>query len=448
MLASVLACIGVADGARAVDRSAATGPATAGAPGIIPPSPYSPAPATKDTLWCDRPIVRIDLEGLRHSRPVIILRELSCGPGTPVDWTRLESDRLRLLDLGPFAEVAIGAHRDSLLDAPVLTVRVRERPTFLAYPTLELTPDAGLAYGAWAESQNFRGLNQSAGADVLAGGRGEVSLWFSTPWVGPHRLGVTGELYHTRARNRAADLEERHDGGDFSLSPSRGPWTSFPLALGVERVRTAPGSAPSSGADEPVSRHRWIQQGLWHDTRDSRARPRRGTVFGLSVAGHGGILGGNTSFQRYQWDWLKVLRVGREGAFTAASRLVWTRGAVPDYLRLGLGGATTLRGADEGEWSGDSRWFAWCEQRFPLVPKHTFSILHGRYAVDLTLDGALFLDAGTIWDGRGLEQGRAQGRAGVGAGLRLSAPFFRLLNADVATDGHRVRVYGWGGLRL
>ena len=236
---------------------------------------------------------------------------------------------------------------------------MRERPTFLAYPTLELTAEDGLAYGAYAESQNFEGLNESAGADFVAGGRSAISLWFATPWIGRRRIGLGVEALHTRVRNRVVDLIERHDGGDISVSPARGPWTSFPLGLGAERVRTQPNGPGGSESVPLESDHRWVQQGLWHDSRDFRARPRQGNVFGLFAAAHGGFLGGNTSFQRYEMDWLQVVPCGRNGAFTAGSRLVWTRGGVPDYLRLGLGGASTLRGSDEGVWSGESRWNGW-----------------------------------------------------------------------------------------
>ena len=107
-----------------------------------------------------------------------------------------------------------------------------------------------------------------------------------------------------------------------------------------------------------------------------------------------------------------------------------------------------MRGYPEGAYEGDSRWYGWCERRFPLVPERTFILWHGRYAVDLTLDGAVFVDGGAIWSGDALERGRARARWGAGTGLRLMAPFFRLLSLDVASNGRAVRFSGMGGLRL
>ncbi len=152
--------------------------------------------------------------------------------------------------------------------------------------------------------------------------------------------------------------------------------------------------------------------------------------------------------QRYALDALLVFPTGGESAFTAGTRAAWSRGAVPRYLRMTLGGVNTLRGHAQGEYGGESRWLGWLEQRFPLLPKRTREVWKGRYTVDFTVDWAVFADAGSIWDGDALQDGQAVARFGGGAGLRIVAPLVRLIRLDVATDGRRVRVYATGGVRL
>jgi outer membrane protein assembly factor BamA len=190
-----------------------------------------------------------------------------------------------------------------------------------------------------------------------------------------------------------------------------------------------------------------MEQAAWTDTREFRARPHEGSRLGASVAAHGGVLGGDVDFERYGFDCLRVFPTGREAALTAASRLSWSRGSVPRYLRLGLGGAATLRGYDEGEFGGESRWYGWCEERFPLLRQRTIPIWR-KYSFRFVVDGACFLDGGAIWDRNALEKGRARARWGAGAGLRLLAPIFRLLSLDVATNGRKLRAYALAGLRL
>ena len=71
-------------------------------------------------LWIDRPLLAVEIEGLRRTRPLVVLRELSARVGAPLDWNRLERDRMRLLDLGLFASVAFVPRRDRDRDGPIL----------------------------------------------------------------------------------------------------------------------------------------------------------------------------------------------------------------------------------------------------------------------------------------------------------------------------------------
>jgi outer membrane protein assembly factor BamA len=405
-----------------------------------------------DTLWVDRPLLRVEVIGLRSTRPEVVWRELSAREGRRLVWSRLERERLRLLDLDLFAEISVSAKRDATTNRPVLTIEVKERPTLLAYPVLDYDPQDGLLYGGHLSTINLFGRSQRLGLSFLGGGRRGVSAGFYSPWLSGRRLGVGFQGFAERSRNRTEKLRQVRKGGLFLLVPTAGPRAGFPLEAGAEEVRTRPEDAGkrAKGQGEPDTRedHRWMQVGAWLDTRDYRTRPTAGSVLSVSAAQHGGLLGGETAFQRYRLDLLRVFATGRQTALTAASRLVWSRGAVPRYLRVNLGGVETLRGLGQGALGGESRWNGWVEERFPLLPKRTFSVWRGRYVIDLTLDWAAFVDGGAVWERRALERGKARAQWGAGLGLRLVAPLFHLLSFDVATDGRSVRVYGVGGSRL
>lgn len=410
-----------------------------------------------DAIRPSLPLKAIEVEGLRRTRREVVEREISVRPGEVVDSLLLERDRLQLLDLDIFAEVFFRLRQDDTTGQPVLTAEVSERPTLLAYPVVNYDPEDGITYGAYAASLNLRGLNQRAGVFAEAGGRRSASVWFSTPWTAGRRLATGIAAYARRRRLATEKLIETSYGVSASLEPLRQRDTGLPLSIGWERVRTRDEDRP----DEPdvdhtaavthagqADDHRWVRIGFTHDTRDHRVRPQRGGRWGAGVTQHGGFLGGDTSMQRYALDALLVFPTGGESAFTAGTRAAWSRGAVPRYLRMTLGGGNTLRGHAQGEYGGESRWFGWLEQRFGLLPKRTREVWKGRYTVDFTVDWAVFADAGSIWDGDALQDGQAVARFGGGAGLRIVAPLVRLIRLDVATDGRRVRVYATGGVRL
>ncbi len=400
--------------------------------------------------WLDRPIARIELTGLVRTRPEVITRELSCRVGDSLDWDRLERDRLRLLDLGIFAEVLFQARPDSARQAPVLWIEVRERPTILAYPVVDYTPEDGISWGGYASTINLRGRNERAALSAVGGGRQNLSLAYDTPWLAGRRLGLGAGIYGSRSRDRTDGLIVDQRGAYLSAEPSHGAQIGFPLLAGVERASSRPDPAlgPGASASARTDDHRYLQLGALRDSRDSRFRPFTGSKVAISFEPHGGVLGGTTDFQRYGLGLLRVLSTGGGTAFTAASLLEWSRGSVPNYQRVELGGIGSLRGYAQGEFGGESRWNGWVEERFPILPKRTLSLRGGRINLDLTVDGAAFVDGGSIWEGHALEDGRASARWGGGVGLRFLAPWFNLVSLDVATDGRQVRAYGGGGLRF
>jgi outer membrane protein assembly factor BamA len=403
-------------------------------------------------FWIDRPLLRIETTGLRRTRALVVEREISSRPGERVDWTRLEHDRLRILDTGLFAEVDLRARRDPATDRPILRIDVRERPHLLAYPVLQYDLEDGWSLGAFAATRNLQGLNRTARLLLLGGGRREASVSLGTPWLAGRRLPASARVFVSRTRNRSEEMIETRRGVSLAVTPTRGPELGFPVGGGSEEVRIRPDADVKDPRSDPVvprtDDHRWVSAGAVYDSRGYRVRPEHGWVVSAALAQHGGILGGDGALARLGLDLLGVFPTGRGTALTAASRLAWSSGRVPRYLRLSLGGGETLRGHDWGAYRGESRWFGWIEERIPLVPKRSFGVLKGRYTIDLALDGALFADAGAVWEGRELEEGRTRARFGAGAGLRLYGPFFEVFNLDAATDGHTVRFYGWAGIRI
>jgi outer membrane protein assembly factor BamA len=423
--------------------------------GLVVPRPLlaTPRSAAGDPgLWIDRPLVAVEVQGLNRIRPLIVLRELSVRAGVPVDWDQLERDRLRLLDLDLFARVAFVPRRDPVLDRPVLEVQVRERPGFLIVPTLAWEEGQGFTYGISAATLNLGGMARTASAAAGAGARRFAEAGYATRWSFGRRLGFSAQGAVRRTRNLAQGTIERHSGVSVGLIPARGRHLSFPLAAGWEQVRAQSdpkASHPVTGAFVPSpDDHRWIEGGFRVDTRDYRARPRRGEVLAAGAAAHGGFLGGSMAMERYALDAMLIRSAGAS-VLTVASRTVVSRGSVPRFLRLDLGGAMDLRGHAPALAQGDNRWSGWVEERFPLFRRLEFPVPPPfSTSFDLTVDGAVFVDAGAIWNRGDWARGRVRGRWGAGAGLRLVLPFAGLLSLDLATDGSEIEAHALAGPRF
>jgi outer membrane protein insertion porin family len=416
---------------------------------FVPPA--SPVPGDSG-LWINRPLLAVEIQGLRRTRSRVVLRELSARVGAPLDWNRLERDRLRLLDLGLFASVTFLPRRDRDRDCPILEVRVQERPDSYALPTLSWEEGHGFTYGASVATLNLGGMARAVWIDAGTGARSYAQAGCSTRWAFGRRLGLSAQGSLRRRRNLSQGTVERHTGISAGIAPARGSHLSFPLGLGWAKVHAQPDEHPApdfTGAATPRrDDHRWIEIGARIDTRDYRARPRRGEVLAVRGAANGGVLGGSVAMERYALDAMLVRPTGA-AVFTVASRTVISRGGVPSFLRLDLGGASDLRGHRPDVYQGNDRWSGWVEERFPLLPRLEVTMpAPFSNTLDLTVDGAVFVDAGAIGSRGDWARGRVRGRWGAGAGLRLVLPFAGLLSLDLATDGRRIEAHALAGPRF
>ena len=417
-------------------------------PGALAARASSLDPLDVDSLWVDRTLSEVEIEGLSRTRPELVTRELWHRPGRRIDFVRLREDRDHLLDLGLFANVDLSLARDRETNRPRLLVRLSERPTFYALPTIDYDPENKFSYGAVVSESNFRGLGQSLELSGRVGGVRDARLGYGRRWTFGRRCGLGLSLYWARQKKETDLLRETRAGVSVALAPSRGRTRGMSINPGWENARTEPYASSPPGTLPERDDHRWLGLGLYQDTRAYRLRANRGHLMALGAVRHGGPLGGDTDFWRWTGDLLAVIPTGEESGLTLATRLLWSEGTVPRYLRSSLGGPSTLRGYSPGEFGGESRWVGWAEQVVPLLSRRTYDLRRLHRKVDVTVDGSLFVDAGSIWEGSALARGRAKTRFGGGAGLRFLIPLVQLIRLEVSTDGRTVRVDGAGGIRL
>ena len=114
------------------------------------------------------------------------------------------------------------------------------------------------------------------------------------------------------------------------------------------------------------------------------------------------------------------LRVFRQIVVAGRAAYTGTDASLPPYERLLLGGSSSLRGFDTGEFAGDRMLSTSAEVRVPLT-----SVLHGS-----KLGVTVFTDAGKAWD-FGSPMDQAEWHRGVGGGVFLIASIVRI-NLDIA----------------
>ncbi|MEZ4648777.1 MAG: BamA/TamA family outer membrane protein [Candidatus Eisenbacteria bacterium] len=398
-------------------------------------------------LWVDRPLEAVEVVGLDRTRDFVVRRELRAESGSPVKWSEVESDRLRLLDTGLFADVRTEVRRDSAEGRPVLTYALEERFALALLPRLDYDPEEGWSYGLYFTDRNFRGRAERLSARGAWGQKRIAAVGYGIPWVAGRRLGLGLSLFISDSEKSREEIRQRKYGVAWSVSPARDYARRASLFGGQEQARTRPIDASDPEAPPRESEdHRWLGLQLSLDTREYRVQARGGQVVRVAATQHGGFLGGDAEFVRYNLDGLLVLPTPGNTSFAVASRASLSDGHVPTYLRQSLGGVNTLRGYEQSEFGGESRWIGWAELRVPVLAKRTFRA-YGRI-FDVAADLTAFTDVGSIWDGDALMRGEVEALWGGGVGLALFVPWVDIARIEVGTDGDRVQVYAVSGLRL
>ena len=118
-------------------------------------------------LWCvagaahaaDWPVIdSISFEGNRITRPEVIRRELTLGPGAQADPAELERNRQAVMDLGLFRKVEVQSNSNA--DGTVaLVFRMKEKRYLLPLPRIDTNSDGDVSYGAQLRWSNVGGRN-------------------------------------------------------------------------------------------------------------------------------------------------------------------------------------------------------------------------------------------------------------------------------------------------
>jgi len=390
-------------------------------------------------------IEQIDITGNKITQERVIRRELAVLEGDPLDTTRVEASRQRLLGMGYFSRVDATTQAGAAPDTRRVVFDVEEKDPYTFRIGGGWSDSDSLAgmiefsnnnFDIANPSQLFRGGGQRFRIQSIVGlERYNFNVDFTEPWLFdiPLRLDVSGYGNYVEYEH----WNEERLGAKVSLTKrifeNIDPFNSVSIGYKFEYVvvrgfsRHASSYLHHQGAHDLVSQ---LNIMLNRDTRDNLLEPTSGYQTSLFAAFAPSGLGSTESFYRLE---------GRGSVYYSFfdKAIVWMAGGhigvvdslnnhnVPIYERYFLGGGESLRGfpyrsvspTDSNGWNigGNSMLLLTTEVTHPIIG---------------FIRGAVFCDAGGVW-GRAYNYDMGRINVGVGYGLRIKVP---VLNAPIKLD--------------
>lgn len=380
-----------------------------------------------------RPVSRLEYAGHELTKPYVIEREIRTAAGSPFSPSVFESDRIRLLNLGVFANVEATATADG--DSVRVHFDLRELPAILPYPRLNYTVENGWAVGLGIASPNLTGRAIRLGASTTFGGTNLGDLSFTHPWVfGNHgSVQVWG-----RARGREDKLNGFFETSE-EVSLILGSYLGETGRLWVYGGYFELGSDTPGKTLDPDDEDESLPIGVrvgW-DSRDNYEDPRRGGHSQVRLEWTGGFGEYAPNFWTVEADLRRYVPTFERQKLLASTLVTMRTGevgrTVPSYMQFYMGGANTIRGYDLFELGptlfGKNQTIVTVEYQYALVEPREVQILFLPLRFGIQLAG--FADWGIAWS-EGADFNTDRGKLGVGAGVRLLVPGTEMLRFDFA----------------
>lgn len=400
----------------------------------------------------DRTIDTVLVYGNTRVKTIAILREMESQPGRRLDAMAVDRDQRFLGDLSPFATVDV--HLEPIGDDKcIIHVVVSERPTLLLkliYPVLDYDINTErIVYGLKWSDRNFRRRLEQFSAEGVRDNRENLSssIGWSTAWVGWKHLGVGGRASYfdrTEPTSEPAIFRQGRLSGNVSIPLTERRISFSQVLTGLAYTQNRIGTREDETEEEELISP---SVGFRFDNRDASLKPRRGALFNVNVLTNVVMHGKGDAYYRIDNDirWFHPLDESTVLGFRSA--LTVQLADYPDYIRLGIGGAGTIRGYEVSDFRSAHRWIQSAELRLQPWPKVLYRLPFIGLA-DFQLGMVLFVDTGIGWTGKA-SFNYDNFHSGFGMGVRLFSPIQDVLRFDIAyTATGRIRPYFSTGLNF
>lgn len=384
---------------------------------------------------------KIDIRGNLKTRDLVIRRELRIYPGEKFNGDRIKKSKERLYNLGYFESVSFDTEPTETPDIQNLVVTVKETKTGEfsfggGYSSVDMLVGFVEITQRNFDIMNFPTFTGGGQNLTIKAQVGMVNSDFNISWTDPWVFGkpyAFGFDLYRAAHNRENDVGWAYDevrmGGDLRLGKDFTDDLKGLLTYRLENVKIsnlADDAGPDLSREVGSNLISSLSFDLAFDTRDNVYVPNKGYLLNGSIQDAGGIFFGDKDFIKgtgsaayYVTFFDKVVielkaRGGAAGAYGDSNY-------VPIYERFFAGGANTIRGyrerrigpRDSGSGQpvgGTAIALANAEATFPLYEK--------------VLKGAVFFDAGDVWNIKKIDNVYYDNglKYGAGIGVRVKTP--------------------------
>ncbi len=336
---------------------------------------------------------KIVLYGNTKTDDNVIFRELRLKKGELFSDTDLLNDRAWLIRQGYFKRVEYQLKPGSTDQQRILMIVVQEKGSWSVSPILSNNDLFGWYAGGRVVRNHWVGKRNRMSISFQVGGVNRFVLSWSNPWIGDRlRLFAQMELSHTAFRYLYGDYLPHFHLETTEMKMNLGRQFNRELKIGIgigmERFGVTDPTIAFSG-----SRVDWLSHVgpfIQFDSRDWPLYPQKGMFMHAWSTWYG--IFQRQKFQYYGMDFRFYSTLYHDNVLTMQTAFEFSRGEIPVYKRVHLGGGGTIRGYSTGSLSGENSFLMSLEYRVPILyERNPLAGVHVGYA------GVLFIDTATTW---------------------------------------------------
>lgn len=354
---------------------------------------------------------KISVYGNTRTHTPVLLRELNVKKGTLLTDDRLRKDYSWLLRLDFLKRIEFLMKPGSKSDRQLIMLVVQEEEPWYFSPILETSHPFGWIGGIKWTVPNFRGRRERIQLRLELGGINKGQFSWTDPWFGGNlRLFSKVTAFQRIFRYSYHDVKSpfREKETVFSLTVGKGFGRIFKIGVRgqYQHIWTDCPSVMVSGtnSDDLLSGELFAEI----DTRDWPLYPRTG--FYLNSWMRWTDQDQSRLFRRSGIEGRGYIPISGNNIIAVECIGQWSKGIVPVYERIHLGGDETVRGYYKGALAGENSLMASLEYRFPIFyERNPLAGIHAGFV------GVIFLDTGTAWfQSEKFDWYRLHGSAGFG----------------------------------
>ncbi len=323
----------------------------------------------------------------------VILRELQLKEGDLFSDTHLLNDRAWLIRQGYFKRVEFQLKPGSTDQRRILMIIVQEKGSWSISPILSNNDLFGWYAGGEVSRNHLAGKRNRMRIALQVGGVNQFVLSWGNPWIGDRlRLFAQMEFSHTAFRYLYGDVVSHFhlERTEMEMTLGRRFGREFKIGMGsgIERIEvTDPTLTFSGNRVDWLSR---VEPFLQFDSRDWPLYPQKGLFVYAWSTWYG--LFQDQQFQYHGMDFRFYAPLYHDNIMAIQTTFAFSRGKIPVYKRVHLGGGRTIRGYSTGSLSGENSFLMSIEYRVPILyERNPLAGVHVGYA------GVLFIDTAATW---------------------------------------------------